>query len=142
VQIIPYLSFKGECEAAFKFYEQCLGARLGQVFRYGGSPMAGEVPADWSEKIMHGSVTIGDLTLNGGDVAPDRYEEPRGFSLSIQISNTDDAERIFRDLATGGKVVVPLAQTFWAARFGMVVDRFGIPWLINCEEPAQPGETV
>ncbi len=142
MQIIPYLSFKGECEAAFKFYEQCLGARLGQVFRYGGSPMAGEVPADWSEKIMHGSVTIGDLMLNGGDVAPDRYEEPRGFSLSIQISNTDDAERIFRDLATGGKVVVPLAQTFWAARFGMVVDRFGIPWLINCEEPAQPGETV
>ena len=142
MQIIPYLSFKGECEAAFKFYEQCLGARLGQVFRYGGSPMAGEVPADWSEKIMHGSVTIGDLMLNGGDVAPDRYEEPRGFSLSIQISNTDDAERIFRDLATDGKVVVPLAQTFWAARFGMVVDRFGIPWLINCEEPAQSGETV
>jgi PhnB protein len=142
VQIIPYLSFKGECEAAFKFYEQCLGARLGQVFRYGGSPMAGEVPADWSERIMHGSVTIGDLMLNGGDVAPDRYEEPRGFSLSIQISNTDDAERIFRDLATGGKVVVPLAQTFWAARFGMVVDRFGIPWLINCEEFAPPGETV
>ena len=142
MQIIPYLSFKGECEAAFKFYEQCLGARLGQVFRYGGSPMAGEVPADWSDKIMHGSVTIGDLMLNGGDVAPDRYEEPRGFSLSIQISNTDDAERIFRDLATDGKVVVPLAQTFWAARFGMVVDRFGIPWLINCEEPAQPGETV
>jgi PhnB protein len=142
VQIIPYLSFKGECEAAFKFYEQCLGARLGQVFRYGGSPMAGEVPADWSEKIMHGSVTIGDVMLNGGDVAPDRYEEPRGFSLSIQISSTDDAERIFRDLATNGKVVMPLAQTFWAARFGMVVDRFGIPWLINCEEPAQPGETV
>ena len=85
MQIIPYLSFKGECEAAFKFYEQCLGARLGQIFRYGGSPMAGEVPADWSDKIMHGSVTIGDLMLNGGDVAPDRYEEPRGFSLSIQI---------------------------------------------------------
>ena len=140
MQIVPYLSFKGECEAAFKFYEQCLGARLGQVFRYGGSPMAGEVPADWLEKIMHGSVTIGDLMLNGGDVAPDRYEEPRGFSLSIQISNTDDAERIFRDLATDGRVVVPLAQTFWAARFGMVVDRFGIPWLINCETPAQPGE--
>jgi PhnB protein len=138
VQIVPYLSFKGECEAAFKFYEQCLGARLGQIFRYSGSPMASEVPADWSDKIMHGSVTIGDLTLNGGDVAPDRYEEPRGFSLSIQISSTDDAERIFRDLSTNGKVVVPLAQTFWAAQFGMVVDRFGIPWLINCEEPAQP----
>jgi PhnB protein len=103
--------------------------------------MAGDVPADWSDKIMHGSVTIGDLTLNGGDVAPGRYEQPRGFSLSIQISSTDDAERIFRDLAAGGNVVVPLAQTFWAARFGMVVDRFGIPWLINCEEPAQPPDS-
>ena len=135
MQVSPYLSFNGQCEAAFTLYEQCLGARVGPIFRYAGSPMADQVPPDWQNKVMHGSVTIGELVLMGGDVVPVRYEEPRGFSLSIQISNTDDAERIFRDLATGGKVVVPLAQTFWAARFGMVVDRFGIPWLINCEEP-------
>ena len=141
MQMNPYLSFKGECEAAFKFYEQCLGGQLGPMFRYAGSPMSDQVPPDWSDKVMHGSLTIGGQVLMGGDVAPDRYEEPKGFSLSLQIKNTADAERIFRDLATEGKVVVPLEKTFWAARFGMVVDRFGIPWLVNCEEPNQPHET-
>ena len=138
MQINPYLSFKGECEAAFKFYEQCLGGQLGAIFRYGGSPLAGQVPDDWSDKVMHGNLTLGDQVLMGGDVAPDRYEEPRGFSLSIQIKSTADAERIFRELGKDGRVVVPLEKTFWAARFGMVVDRFGIPWLINCEESNQP----
>jgi PhnB protein len=74
----------------------------------------------------------------GGDVAPDRYEEPKGFSLSLGIKSTADAERIFHELARDGKVVVPLEKTFWASRFGMVVDRFGIPWLINCEESETP----
>jgi len=133
MQVNAYLSFKGECEAAFKFYEQCLGGQLGTIFRYAGTPLAGDVPADWSDKVMHGSVTFGDQVLMGGDVAPDRYEEPKGFSLSIHIKGEADAERIFHELARDGKVVVPLAKTFWAARFGMVVDRFGIPWLINCE---------
>jgi PhnB protein len=138
MEMSPYLSFKGDCEAAFKFYERCLGARSGPLFRYGGSPMAGEVPADWSEKVMHGSLTIGDQMLMGGDVAPDRYEEPKGFSLSLQITSVPDAERIFHELSQDGKVIMPLEKTFWAARFGMVVDRFGIPWLVNCEESKPP----
>src|SRR5947207_344904 len=130
-----YLSFKGECEAAFKFYEQCLDGQLGAIFRYAGTPLADQVPADWQDKVMHGSLTLGDHVLMGGDVAPDRYEEPKGFSLSLQIKSAADAERIFRELARDGKVVMPLEKTFWAERFGMVVDRFGIPWLINCEGP-------
>jgi PhnB protein len=129
----PYLSFKGNCEAAFKFYEQTLGAEMGPVFRYGGSPMAGDVPADWSDKVIHGSVTLGGQVLMGGDVALGRYEEPKGFSISIQIESAAEAERIFPRLAEGGRVVVPLAKTFWAERFGMVVDRFGVPWMLNCE---------
>jgi PhnB protein len=129
----PYLSFKGQCEEAFRAYEKSLGGRVGELFRYGGSPMAGDVPGDWSDKIMHGSITIGDQLLMGGDVAPERYEAPRGFSLSLQMTSVADAERIFQDLATGGTLVVPLAKTFWAERFGMVVDRFGVPWLVNCE---------
>jgi len=76
----------------------------------------------------------------GGDVAPDRYEEPKGFSLSLHIKGTADAERIFHELARDGRVVVPLEKTFWAACFGMVVDRFGIPWLINGEGSDQPTE--
>ena len=139
MQVTPYLSFKGQCEAAFKFYEQCLGGQLGAIFRYAGSPMADQVPPDWQDKIMHGSLTLGDLVLMGGDVAPDRYEEPKGFALSIQIGSTADAERIFRELARDGRVLMPLEKTFWAARFGSLVDRFGIPWLINCEESDRPG---
>jgi len=140
MQVNPYLSFNGQCEAAFTFYEQCLGGQLGAIFRYAGTPLADQVPPDWREKVMHTSLAIGDQVLMGGDVAPDRYEEPRGFSLSIQIKNAADVERIFRDLAIDGKILVPLDKTFWAERFGMVVDRFGIPWLINCEGSTQPQE--
>ncbi len=140
MQINPYLSFNGQCEAAFTFYQQCLGGQLGTIFRYAGTPMADNVPPDWHDKVMHGSITVGDQVLMGGDVAPDQYEEPKGFSLSIQITSTADAERIFRDLSVDGRIVVPLEKTFWADRFGMVVDRFGMPWLINCEGSATPPE--
>jgi PhnB protein len=133
MQMNTYLSFHGECEAAFKFYEECLDGTLGEIFRYAGTPMAAQVPADWQNKVMHGSVTIGDHVLMGGDVAPERYEKPQGFSLSLQIKSTTQADRIFRLLAREGTVVMPLEETFWADRFGMIVDRFGIPWLINCE---------
>jgi PhnB protein len=133
VQISPYLSFKGQCEAAFTFYAQSLGGQLGPLFRYGGSPMANSVPDDWQDKVMHGSVTVGEHVLMGGDVAPPLYGEPQGFSLSLQITSVAEAERVFHALCEDGRVTMPLQETFWAARFGMVVDRFGIPWLINCE---------
>ena len=100
--------------------------------------MANDVPADWQDKIMHGSVKLGDLVLMGGDVAPEQYEEPKGFALSIQITSIDDAERVFRELARDGRIVMPLEKTFWAERFGQLVDRFGVPWLINCESPGEP----
>lgn len=140
MQVNPYRSFKGQCEEAFIYYEQCLGGQLGAIFRYGGTSLADHVPADWQDRVMHGSLTVGGLVLVGGDVAPDRHEEPKGFSLSLQIKSTADAERIFHDLALDGRVVVPLEKTFWADRFGMVVDRFGIPWLVNCEGSDQPPE--
>jgi PhnB protein len=137
MQMSTYLNFKGQCEAAFKFYEQCLGGQIGGIFRYAGSPMADQVPADWQDKVMHGSMTVGGQVLMGGDVMPDRFEEPKGFSLSLQIQGTAEAERIFHGLAKDGKVMMPLEKTFWAERFGVVVDRFGIPWLINCEASEQ-----
>ena len=127
------LSFKGNCEAAFKFYEQHLGGQPGPIFRYAGSPMADSVPEEWGDKIMHGSIVVGDLLLMGSDVLMKQYEEPKGFSLSLQISDTAEAERIYNALVPNGTVLMPLEKTFWASRFGSVVDRFGIPWLINCE---------
>ena len=140
MKINPYLSFSGDCEAAFKHYEQCLGAKPGPVFRYAETPLAGKIPAGWSNKIMHGSVTIGDQVLMGADLAPEHYQVPKGFSLSIHLKSVADAERIFHDLGVGGRVVVPLEKTFWAARFGMLTDRFGIPWQVNCEGPQEGPE--
>src|SRR5262245_14064280 len=138
MQMNPYLSFNGECEAAFKLYEQVFGGQLGKVFRYAGTPLAHQVPADWQDKVMHGSVTVGGQELMGGDVAPDRYEPPKGFSLSVHIKDVAEAERIFRELSQDGNVVMPLEKTFWSEGFAMVIDRFGIPWMINCEGSDQP----
>jgi PhnB protein len=140
MQANPYLSFDGQCEAAFKFYEQYLGAKPGAIFHYAGTPFADQAPADWGNKVMHGNLTIGDLELMAADVTPDRYEPPKGFSLSLHIETVADAERIFGALSEGGRVVMALEKTFWADRFGMVVDRFGIPWLINCGGSDQPSE--
>lgn len=140
MEMNPNLSFKGECEAAFKFYEQCLGGTLGTVFRYAGTPLRDQVPADWQDKVMHASLTVGSHVLMGGDVAPERYEEPKGISLSLQLDDTADAERIFRQLSSNGRIVAPLEKTFWAARFGVVIDRFGITWLINCDGSKESSE--
>jgi PhnB protein len=140
MQMNPYLSFKGDCEAAFELYASCLGGELGPIFRYVGTPMASQVPADWSDKIMHGSLKVGDQVLMGGDVAPEQYEEPKGFSMSLHINSAAEAERVFHELARDGRVVMPLEKTFWAARFGMVVDRFGIQWLINCDGSDKPAD--
>jgi len=133
MQMTTYLSFRGECEEAFRCYEATLGGRVGPIFRYLGTSLASQVPADWQDKVMHGSMTIGDQGLMAADVAPEGYEEPKGISLSLQMNDTSEAERVFNELAKGGRIVLPLEKTFWAARFGMLVDRFGIPWLINCD---------
>ena len=143
MDVSPYLDFNGDCEAAFTFYEQCLGAHLGPIFRYEGTPMADQVPPGWGQKVMHASLVVGNRELLGADVTPDRYQVPRGVSLCLQLSDTNDAERVFQQLGANGRIIVPLAQTFWAARFGMVMDRFGITWLINCDGSANssPGAT-
>lgn len=133
MELNAYVSFKGDCEEAFKCYEDILGAKRGLVFRYADSPMADVVPDGWDTKVMHGSVTIGGQRLEGADVPPDRYEAPKGFSLSINVPTAGAAERLFEQLAEEGRVVYAIEKTFWSERFGMVVDRFGVPWMINCE---------
>src|SRR5580765_357563 len=121
LEVSAYVSFKGDCEAAFKFYEEVLGAQPGLLFRYADSPMADVVPVGWDKKIMHGSVRIGGKLLEGADVPPERYEKPQGFSLSLNVMTAADAERVFAQLANGGTVLYPIAKTFWSERFGMVV---------------------
>jgi len=96
--------------------------------------MASQAPAEWRDKILHATLTVGGTALSGGDIIPDQYERPQGFQLQLNVDDAGEAERIFTQLADRGRVTVPLQQTFWAQRFGAVVDRFGIPWGINCGE--------
>lgn len=134
MQLNPYLTFNGQCEAAFKFYEQCLGGKIVAMVPHAGTPAEEHVPAEWRNKILHASLTIGNEVLMGSDAPPDRYEESKGFSVTLGVNDPAEAERIFNALAEKGTMQMPLEQTFWAARFGMLVDRFGIPWMINCEK--------
>jgi len=136
MQLNPYLVFDGQCEAAFKFYEQCLGGKIEFMLTHGNSPMAEQVSAAWRDKVMHVRLVAGGMVLMGSDAPPDRYEKPQGFSVSLSIDEPAEAERIFHALAENGSVRMPLQETFWARRFGMLVDRFGIPWMVNCEQPA------
>ena len=133
MHLSPYLSFKGQCKTAFKFYEQCLGGTIKAMMPYEGSPMAEEVPAEWHEKIMHAEFALGDQVLMGSDCTPDQYEAPKGVSMLISLTDLAEAERTFQALAENGSIQMPLQKTFWAALFGIVTDQFGISWMINCD---------
>ena len=132
----PYLLFNGQCESAFKFYEKCLDGKIVAMMPHEGTPAESHVAPEWKKKILHAALAIGDNLLMGSDAPPDQYKTPQGFSVTVQIKDPTTAERTFQELAEGGTVQMPLQETFWASRFGMVVDRFGTPWMINCEKAA------
>jgi PhnB protein len=132
MQFTPYLNFNGNCEAAFRFYHRVLGGKL-EMQTHGESPIAGEVPPTWHSMILHARLVVGDAVLMASDSPPEMYQPPQGLYVSIGVHDVADAERIFQALAEGGSVTMPMAQTFWAERFGMLVDRFGTPWMINCD---------
>jgi PhnB protein len=128
------LVFNGDCDAAFALYARCLGGVVTFRLTWGDSPMAAQAPDGWRDKILHATLTVGGTAFSGGDVLPGAYERPQGFQLQLNLDDAAAAERIFAQLAEGGEVSVSLQETFWAQRFGAVVDRFGIPWAINCGE--------
>jgi PhnB protein len=130
----PYLTFDGRCEEAFRFYEKLLGGKITAMMPHEGTPAAEHAPQDWQKKILHAVLNIDGQILMGSDAPPQHYEPPKGISVSLNAGKVADAERVFEALAAKGEVQFPLQQTFWAARFGMATDRFGIPWMINCEK--------
>jgi PhnB protein len=133
MKLNPYLTFNGQCEAAFKFYEKCFGGKIAMMMKFGESPMAEQTTPEWRNKIVHVRMEVGDDIVMGSDAPPDRYQEPKGVHVSLSVDKPADADRIFHALAEKGAVQMPIQKTFFAERFGMVVDRFGIPWMINCE---------
>jgi PhnB protein len=136
MQINPYLFFKGNCEEAFRFYEQVLGGRIEAMFPHEGSPAAEHVAPEWRSKIMHARLVVGDTVLMASDAPPGHQEGMGGFSVSLNVDDSTEAERIFAALGENGTVRMPIQETFWAVRFGMLVDRFGTPWMVNCEKAA------
>ncbi len=137
MQLNAYLLFKGNCEEAFKFYEKALGGKIEAMMPHAGTPAEKHVAPEWAQKIMHARLVVGNAVLMGSDVPHGEFDKPQGFSVSIHTDDPAEAERLFHALEKGGNITMPIQATFWAVKFGMLVDRFGIPWMINCQQAAQ-----
>jgi PhnB protein len=137
MQVQPYLTFNGDCEEAFRLYEKVLGGKIETLMSHGDSPIADQVPASWHPRVLHARLSIGDAVLMASDAPPEHYQRPAGMHVSLSVQDPAEADRIFYALAEKGSVTMPIDKTFWAVRFGMLVDRFGIPWMINCNQPAE-----
>ena len=135
MQTSTHLHFNGNCREAFDFYAKTLGGKIVFAMTYGESPAAGQTCAQSRDKIIHARVDFGGQYLLGCDTSGEHYHTPQGFNVMAAVEQPAEAERIFATLADGGKVTMPVQETFWAQRFGMVTDRFGTPWMVNCEKP-------
>jgi len=136
MRVSPHLCFDGQCREAFEFYQQHLGGTMETMLTYGESPMAAQVETQWHGRILHVSLKLGEVELTGVDMLPRDFRKPQGFFVTLTIDAAGRAERIFAALAEGGVVRLPFQKTFWSPGFGVVVDRFGIPWEINGAEVA------
>ncbi|HLO93085.1 MAG TPA: VOC family protein [Burkholderiaceae bacterium] len=138
--MIAYLSFDGRCDEALDFYAAALGGRKTMRSTYGEAPPAADMPpapASWKDKIMHARIEARGLTLMGSDMPPGMpFEGYKGFSLTVSAHDKAEGERLFKALSEGGQVTMPFSATFWSPGFGMLVDRFGVPWMVNTEPAA------
>ncbi len=133
MQVQPYLFFDGRCEEAVEFYRGALGAEVTMLMRFKDSPeppQPGMCPPGSDDKVMHTSFRIGDTTVMASDGQCQGRPSFQGFSLSLTVPDDAEADRLFASLADGGQVQMPLTKTFFASRFGMVADRFGVSWMI------------
>jgi PhnB protein len=136
MKVQPYLYFDGRCEEALNFYEKGLGAKVNALMRFKDNPdptMCG--PTGSSEKVMHASFQVGDTQLMASDGNCAGKSKFEGISLTLGVSSTKEAERLFAALADGGQVQMPMTETFFAHRFGMVADKFGVSWMVIAEKP-------
>jgi PhnB protein len=131
MKLNPYLAFDGTCREAFEFYETALGGKIVFMQTIGDSPMAGSMPADAHGRIMHVTLHVGDQVLQGADAPPGQFSKPSGFCVAVHFDDVPEGERVFNALAQNGKVQMQFQPTFWAKGFGMAIDRFGTPWIIN-----------
>jgi PhnB protein len=133
MKLVPYLNFYGQCEEAMNFYKDVLGGEVLGIHRFGDSPMS--VDENMKSKIMHMGIKFGDNILYASDGMESKPVEGNRYTLSINIDSPSEAEKVFSKLSEGGNITMPIQATFWAERFGMFKDKYGVTWMINCEKP-------
>ncbi len=134
MEINPYLHFNGNCEEAFHFYAKCLNGKIEAMLTHEGMPAEQQASPEWQKKMLHARLNVNGEIIMGSDAPPEYFQAPAGFSVSIQLKDPAEAERIFNAMSENGTVKMPFAQTFWAYRFGMFIDKYGIPWMVNCDQ--------
>ena len=137
LSVQPYLFFNGRCEEALNFYRDAIGADTQIVMRFKDSPPHPDAKPEQGEKVMHATITIGETMLMASDGQCDGAAKFEGFSLAINVPDESEADRVFNALAKGGKVEMPLAPTFWAPKFGMLADKFGVGWMVSVQHKPQ-----
>lgn len=135
MKLNPYLNFPGTCEEAMNTYAKVLGGEIVAMLAYGDMPGDHPVPEDMRKKIAHARLIVGDQVLMASDSGPDRFKPMQGVSVTLNIPEPGEADRVFDALVDGGNAIMPMEETFWAHKFGVLVDRFGIQWMVNCEKP-------
>jgi PhnB protein len=137
MKLHPYLNYGGNCEQAFRFYEQHLGGKITMMMTHAGQPLPPNAPAGWDKAIMYARMTIGETDLMGNDVPPERFQPIRSAYLSLSVDSIAEAERIYALLSDGGEIFMPMQETFFAFRFAMLRDKFGTSWML-LHERAMP----
>lgn len=135
MQLHTYLNYGGNCEDAFKFYEQHLGGRITMLMRHGEQP-GGQTPPGWSRKVLHARMNLGGTELLGADIP--NFQPIRSAYLSLTLGSDQEADRVFAVLADGGEVFMPMQETFFASRFAMLRDKFGTSWMLMHPKPQRP----
>lgn len=137
MQLTTYLGFGGECRQAFETYARVLGGKITFMMTNGESPMADKTAPEWKDKIMHVSLELpGGGILQGADHPQGREVKPSGFCVCVSVKDKAEAERIFKALSDGAQVQMPIQETFWSPSFGMLIDKFQVPWMVNTEAAA------
>jgi len=132
-----YLSFNGDCREAFAFYAKVFNAKIIAMIAHGETPAKDHMPPEAHASIIHARLDLGGGLLMGADTPPSMRGDSKmqGFSVNLGTATVAETDRVFAELSKGGKIIMPVAETFWSKRFGMCVDRFGTPWMVNCELP-------
>ena len=137
MRIYTHLNFGGNCREAFEFYQEHLGGKIGMMLTQGEQPGLNSVPPEMRDKITYGRMSLGETEIMGNDVPAERFQPMRSVYLSLAVESTEQAERVYALLTEGGQIFMPMEETFFAHRFAMFRDRFGVSWMLLHPKPMQ-----